>query len=171
MNLTNAIKLRQANREFNKTPLTSEEVEQLTDAAGYAPVARGRFNDFLITVVNDPATIDILEADDTGHPFYGAPTVIMISTTLVGQSGFLSAGMIAENIELKATDLGLATCTILGVVKASIEESEAALNSLGLPDDFHPVLAVAVGHPVHELKPRNFVTNRLRTVTINPENK
>lgn len=169
MNLTTAIQLRQANREFKATPVAPDQLAALSEAASYAPVARGRYNEYLLTVVTDRQVIDELEAADTGHPFYGAPVVMVLSTTLTNQAGYLSAGMIAQNIELKASELGLASCTILGALKGGIESSVAARTALGLPTDYVPVVAIAIGHPAHELNPRHFVTDRLRTITLTPD--
>lgn len=169
MELETAINLRQAVREFKKEPVEEDQLAALVAAGSAAPVSRGHFGDFLLTVITDRTVIDALEESDTGHPFYGAPAVIMISSTRQDQSGCLSAGMIAENIELKAVELGLVTCSILGIVKTGIEGSAKARDLLGLPAEFTPLFAVAVGKPAHQQAPRHFVTNRLRSVTIAPQ--
>ena len=54
-------------------------------------------------------------------------------------------------------------------LKGGIESSVAARTALGLPTDYVPVVAIAIGHPAHELKPRHFVTDRLRTITLTPD--
>lgn len=166
MDVTKAIQTRQAVRDFAPAPVAADQIDALLDAAGYAPVARGRFNEYLLTAVDDPKLIDELEVTDSGHPFYGAPAVIFVSTTADNQAGYVSAGMIAATIELKATELGLETCTIMGILKMGIEKSPEAMNLLGLPEGYKPAVAVALGQSKKPVSERHFVTPRIRTVKI-----
>ena len=79
----------------------------------------------------------------------GAPCLILVSVR--EQQGQLrpvdvaNAACVVENMHLAATDLGLGSCYLWGVVQ-TMSQSLDIMYKLGLQEGFWPVSAVAVGH-------------------------
>lgn len=55
------------------------------------------------------------------------------------------AGIIAEHIHLKASDLGLSSIILFGFIRLLGKDADY-LKMLHLPEGVSPILAVAVGH-------------------------
>ena len=106
------------------------------------------------------------------HPnlFYGAPTVIFVSHRKQKvQPGIEWANVtsVVNQMHLAATDLGLGSVYMWGALESMRIISELDHTGLlQLPEDFEPLIALAVGYPVkelevRELKHRPFECNRI----------
>ena len=89
MEFTKVLSLRQSNRAFTDEPLTEAQIDALLAAANAAPTCMGRFERLHLTVVQDKAVLDELNAmfqktvgDPAACPTYGAPALIFVSNSL-----------------------------------------------------------------------------------------
>lgn len=149
------IRTRKTCREYFAGQITTAQLKAILEAACAAPVARGKFEDLQLTVVQDPALL--AKIDDAARQAFGdpeasctrgAPTVIVVSAR--EQEGQISPMMVAsaacamENMHLAATDLGLGS-VCLGSIQ-TINSSLEIMYKLELQDGFWPVLALGVGN-------------------------
>ncbi len=154
---------RQSCRSYTEEQITESQLKAILQAGCAAPVARGKFEQLQITVVQKPAllkTIDEVVAkaygDDSFSCTRGAPTVILVSVQeqegQISPMMMASAACVVENMHLAATDLGLGS-VYLGSIQAVCNSLEV-LYKLKLQDGFWPVLALSVGNAEEALEPR-----------------
>ena len=126
-----------------------------------------------MTVVTNKAFMDKLNADTAammGRPdavaLYGAPTLIIVSSTLPGGArdnvAYSNAACIVENIALAAVELGIGTCHIWGAVRA-LNANPELLKELKLPEGYVPCCAVILGRTDEIYEPREIPMDRIRT--------
>ena len=79
--------------------------------------------------------------------FFEAPELIFICETKEAFDYLkeFDAGIIAEHIHLKASDLGLGSVVLYGFIRHLGHDADY-VKALGLPEGTYPLLAVAVGH-------------------------
>ena len=79
--------------------------------------------------------------------FFEAPALIFICETKAAFDYLkeFDAGIIAEHIPLKASDLGLGSVVLYGFIRHLGHDADY-VKALGLPEGTYPLLAVAVGH-------------------------
>lgn len=100
--------------------------------------------------------------------FYNAPTVLFVShreQDLQPGIEWANVTSIINQMHLKATDLGLGSVYMWGALESMRMIPE--LNNtklLNLPDGFKPLIALALGYPIEELKERPI---RHKNITIN----
>lgn len=154
METLDAITRRKSTRMFTPEKISEKELEILLDAACKAPVAFGEYMNIYLTVVQDSDLLEDMKdigmdcyRDPIRDMYYGAPTVIVISTKhgSVPELDMANAGTIAQNIILAATDLGLSSCYVWGTVLACRVDQDL-LEELNLPDGCEPIGSVAVGY-------------------------
>ena len=166
---------RQSCRAYIDQQITTAQMKAILEAGYAAPVARGKFEQLQITVVQNK---DLLEqsdqaakqsyGDDSFSCTRGAPTVIVVSVQEVqGQISpmmIASAACVVENMHLAAADLGLGS-VYLGSIQA-VNNSFEVLYKLKLQDGFWPVLALAVGHAAEPVQPREISMDKIVTNII-----
>ena len=132
--------------------ITTDQRQQLIQAAQAAPVGRGNYDNYQLTVIQKPEVLRRL----TG--IYAAPTVFIVSSLSTSAGKLVSAGMIAHNIELAAEDLGL----------GANYNMECLLNlPQGLvPKGATPLIAVTVGQTDEKFAPRDLPSDRIKTNLI-----
>ena len=154
---------RKSCREYTDVQLTAEQLQAVLQAGCAAPIARGKFEQVQLTVVQDKKLLDLIDTaakaaygDENFSCTRGAPTVIVVSVQEVdGQIApnmIASAGCVVQNMHLAATDLGLGS-VYLGSIQA-ISGSFEVMYKLKLQDGFWPVAALAVGIAVEPAEER-----------------
>ena len=109
-------------------------------------------------------------ADLTGtpdlHPFYGAPTVILVSSDIsahpMNNVNYSNAAIIVQNMALAAVELGVGSCHIWGAVRA-LENEDDFIKELNIPEGKIPCCALALGHFDGEYELREIEDNRILT--------
>ena len=158
METLKAIAKRKSTRVFKSDQINEPDLEMILNAAAKAPVAFGEYTSMHLTVVQNPNLLKDLKdigmdcyRDPIRDMYYGAPTVIVISTKhgSVPELDMANAGTIAQNILLAATDLGLSTCYVWGTALACRVEPDF-IDELGLPEEFVPIGSVAIGYAAPE---------------------
>ena len=146
---------RKSCREYTETQITADQLKAILQAGCAAPVARGKYEQLQLTVVQDKALLELIDkaakaayGDENFSCTRGAPTVIIVSVAeeqgQIAPMMIASAGCVVENMHLAATDLGLGS-VYLGSIQA-VNNSLEVLYKLKLQDSFWPVSALAVGN-------------------------
>ena len=168
---------RRSIRTYKAEQIADSELQQILEAALYAPSAMNQ-QKWHFTVIQNKNTLDqmvntikenimnsgheflVKRVSDPGyHTFYHAPTVILISADENAQWIEIDCGLAAENIALAAEALNIGSCvmTSAGFLFAS-EKGTAVKKELGIPDGYKFICSVALGYKAGEnpeAPPRN----------------
>lgn len=173
MNTLEALYRRKSIRNFNGESITEEELKEILKAAYAAPVGRGLYDSLTLTVISNRDFLDRWEkhmATVTGnpdlHPFYGAPTVVLVSSALpspqAGNVNYSNAAIVVHNMAIAATELGVGACHIWGAVGV-MPASQELVKELNLPEGMVPCCAIALGHTDEKYEIRDVQDKRIRT--------
>lgn len=157
MELSHAILQRRSIRRFSAQPVPEEFLLQLVRAGAVAPSASNlqAWQFFLLTDPELVRKVDLFSPGLSGKP----PVIIAIcsdmnyvlehgSTNSEVYGCVMDASMAAENIMLKALELGLGTCAIKSY------NASAVGKLLNLPVHYRMELLISVGYPDETPKPR-----------------
>lgn len=154
MELSQAIFSRRSCRGYTDEPVSVEQLDAVLAAGNAAPVGMGAYHTVHLTVIRNQdfrsalseATREFMKRDD--DPLYGAPVLILVSAkpAIPPTIEFQNTGAIIENMMLAATDLGLGSVYLMGAI-AALKTKPELVEQLGLPEEFVPIAAAALGHP------------------------
>lgn len=184
------LRYRKSTRKFTKEQISKNNLSDILAAANSAPVGSNLYKDVHLTVIQNRDVLDKLSVaaakrredktkmkkivGDTPNielgkkeydPFYGAPTVIFVShrkQDLQPGIEFSNVTCVAYSMHLAATNLGLGSVLMWYALESMREIPEldnAAV--LDLPDDFEPLIGIAIGHPSSELSARDLKKNKI----------
>lgn len=170
MDITEAIANRRSIRRYTDRPVERAQLEELVRAARMAPssmntqpwhftVTTGAPRDKVVEVVSRSTVYlqDVLTTMDSEHramaerfvcDLGGAPVIILVSVPK-GEEEFkklntlLAAGGAIQNLQLRATELGLGVCNITFAFWVRDDLASA----VDLPDDYEVASIVIVGYP------------------------
>ena len=173
MNTMDVICSRKSVRSYTGENITQAELEQLLKAAYAAPVGMKAYDTLILTVVTNKAFMNKLNAASAtmmgrpdAIPLYGAPTLIVVSSTLPGGArdnvAYSNAACIVENIALEAVELGIGTCHIWGAIRA-LNANPELVQELNLPEGYVLCCAVILGHTDETYDLREIPMDRIRT--------
>lgn len=176
MNMLETLYSRKSIRDFNGESITETELKEILKAAYAAPVGRGMYDTLTLTVISKKDLLDKWEetmANATGnpgmHPFYGAPTVILVCSAMSNASmnnvNYSNAATIVQNMALAATELGVGACHIWGAV-AVLNGNQEFLKELNVPEGMVPCCAIALGKTNEKYEMREIPENRIHTEYI-----
>lgn len=142
-------------RSYTGESITEAELSEILKAAYAAPIGRRRYDTLHLTVITNPTFLAAWEKQagmemgkEDAHPFYGAPTVVLISSVVDGGEysnvNYSNAAIIAQNMALAACELGVGACHIWGAVR-TLNNCPALLEQLPIPAGMEPVCSVALG--------------------------
>lgn len=193
MDYFDLLRYRKSIRKFTDEQISQNDLTSILTAANNTPVGSNLYKDTHLTVVQNRSVLDKLSeaaikrwedkakikkiiadmpATEVGQktydPFYGAPTVIFVSHRKQDiQPGieFSNVACITYSMHLAATNLGLGSVFMWFALESMREIPELDNTSvLNLPDNFEPLLGIAIGHPVKELNAKDLKTDR---ITVN----
>ncbi|MCR5042413.1 MAG: nitroreductase family protein [Clostridia bacterium] len=193
MEFDELLRRRCSTRRFKSEQLSGEQIEKLIEAANRAPVGSNLYRDVHITVVQDQKKLltmceaswkrfsgyqkiediagdvaDVSPTTESRNFFYGAPTVFFVSHRKQDlQPGIEWANVtaIVSHMQLEAVNLGLGSVYIWGALESMRMFPELDhTDLLELPEDFVPLLGLAVGYPEQALTEREIKHNR---ITVN----
>lgn len=150
MEVLEAIKGRRSVRSFLDQPVEREILEQLVEAAIWAP-SGGNAQTWRFVVITDPERIRRIKTVSPGL-LGDPPAVIAVCQDLNearakgGEQGanflaYVDAAMATQNLLLAAHAAGLGTCVVASFHRGAVGRL------LGLPDGVEPLLLVSVGWP------------------------
>ena len=163
MEFMDIIHARRSTRAYTSEQITKEELEAIVEAGRTAPIAGADFSMSHMTVVQSPELIEEIRSacqltrkDGTlVDPTYGAPTLIFVSAT--GPSDdmieYSNVACAIENMALAATSLGLGSVYLWGFLR-KLRKRPDVVAKLGLPEGYSILSALAVGHAVEPVEPR-----------------
>ena len=163
---------RRSIRTYNGENLTEEELSLILKAAYASPVGRALFDTLNLTVITNRDYLnkweDYCESESGHRPFYGAPTVILVSSLIPSTDlksvnvNFSNAAITVQNMAIAATELGVGSCHIWGAVRFLNDNGEL-LEELDLPEGFIPCCAITLGHTDEKYELRDVPENKIRT--------
>ncbi len=172
MQLYDAIRTRVSTRDFTDRPISRQDRDAIVEAALYAPVGMHRYETLRLTVIENKQLLERIRrlsvaatGDEASDPLHGAPLFLLVSSQDTAEMMHQNAACLAENMLLRATDLGLGNLYIRGVVRFLAKDAEL-LRALGIPEDMTPVCGVAVGHAAEPVSPRTSPKNTQTNVDV-----
>lgn len=173
MNTFETLYSRRSIRNFNGESITEAELQEILKSAYAAPVGRAMYDTLSLTVISNKELLgkwEQLMANAVGnpdlHPFYGAPTVILVSSAMpsapMNNVNYSNAAIIVHNMAIAATDLGVGACHIWGAVGV-LNGNEELKKELKVPEGMTPCCAVALGHFDGKYELREIPENRIKT--------
>lgn len=173
MNTLETLYSRRSIRCFNGESITDAELKEILKAANASPVGRAMYDTLSLSVVTNKVLLEKWEkymAEITGNPdmrpFYGAPTVILVSSAAsgngLGNINFSNAAIVVQNMALAATELGVGACHLWGAVGVLTGNAEL-MNELKVPQGMAPCCAIALGKMNEKYEPREIPEDRIKT--------
>ena len=168
MDLRECIYSRRSTRNFKENEVSPAMIDQLLDAAVQAPNAVN-VQPWAFVVVEDKSVMERVSAKAKelmrGDPalmkmepgframienpefniFYNAPVLIVICSKPMGAHPDWDCCFAAENLMLRATEMGLATCPI-GFALTALKDP-AIRAELMIPDGYEAIVPLVVGYP------------------------
>ena len=141
---------------------TPEILEELAQAAKFR---RNNFKEMAKIINTVSNASEILNQESSYDPFYHAAAVIFIShrkQDLEPHIEWCNVTTVAMAMHLAATDMGLGSCFMWFALDSMRRIPELDRTELlELPEDFEPLLGLAVGHIEQPLKSRQIDTDRI----------
>lgn len=172
MNTFENLYSRKSIRTYNGENVTESKLNEILKAAYAAPVGRALYDTLNITVISNRDYLnkweDYCEAASGYRPFYGAPTVVLVSSAIPSTDlnsvnvNFSNAAIIVQNMAIAATELGVGSCHIWGAIR-DLNDNEALLKELNLPEGMVPCCAIILGHTDEKYELREIPENRIKT--------
>ena len=160
-----AIKQRQSIRKYQNTPVETEKINSLLEAAMNAPTARNTQEWKFVVITNREALNDMCNLSPYTTMMKEAPCAILVLADLEKainkEYGLINCAAAIENLIIEAMHQELGTCWCgIAPVEERIEQSKKYFK---LADNEYPVGVVAVGYS-NEKKPliNNFDPKKVR---------
>ena len=156
------LKNRRSVRQFKPDQITEEQLNAVLEAGTFAPTGGGTQSPLIIAVQSpeDVAAVDALNAKIIGkdiHPYYGAPTILLILATdraMNEEIGILDAASVCTNMLNAAYAAGLDSCWIHRSKEMfETEEGKALLAKWGVAEPVRGVASIALGYAGCEIAP------------------
>ena len=160
MELMKAIAMRKSTRSYKSEQISYESLNTIINAGCAAPVGHGAYDMVHLTIVQNSNLLDRItktyaniNENPKANPLYGAPTLVVVSGKPHDKSPhaeIANAACIIENMALAATDIGIGSVYLWGILRAFSADKEL-LEDLNLPKGFIPASCIALGHPTESL--------------------
>lgn len=172
MNTFDNLFSRRSIRTYNGKNITDTKLNLILKAAYASPVGRALFDTLNITVISNRDYLDkweyYCESVTEHRPFYGAPTVILVSSLIPSTDhksvnvNFSNAAILVQNMAIAATELGIGSCHIWGAVRLLNDNAEL-LKELNLPEGMVPCCAIILGRTNEKYELRDIPENKIKT--------
>ena len=155
MDLETIIQTRRSVRIFSEKPLEKEQLESLGLAAIWAPTG-GNAQPWYFIIITRKGTIKVIKTLSPG--LLGNPQAVIAvladkqyNVRKMGQVGetlaLMDCSMAAQNIMLRAWDLGIGSCAVRSFNQKALQEI------LEVPEHISVELLITLGYPGHEPAP------------------
>ncbi len=165
--MTNAVleslKTRRSCRKYEDRQITRTELDAVLEAGAWAPTGMGTQNPLMV-VVQDKETIATIErlngavmGNPDGHPFYGAPTVVIVFADSSRGTYVEDGSLVMGNLLNAAHAVGLGSCWIHRAKESfESEQGKAMKAKWGIPEGYVGIGNCILGYAVEEApaKPR-----------------
>ena len=152
MDVLEAIKQRRSIRQFTGQAIERELLEQILDAARWAPTASNQQR-WRFVVVTSPSVKELIKKFAPGIFAMPAAFIVICVEKEPGAKPWddvtylADCAIAAQNIMLAAHEMGIGSCVALSYAKVAIQEI------LNLPEDVEPLLVVTLGYPAEAPEP------------------
>ena len=154
MELFEAIEKRFSCREFKDERIKRDELNKILEAGRLAPTACNNQPELIYVVESEPA----LEKLKNGSKYtFNSKTILVVCYNTCASwhrrydskdHGNIDAAIVAENMVLMATALGIGSCYVCAMKPDIIKEA------LDIPSEYEVVCMLPLGYP-KEIKPHN----------------
>ena len=151
------LKNRRSIRAYKPEQITDAELNAVLEAGTYAPTGAGRQGVQIVAVQSpeEVAAVDALNAkvlnNPDAHPYYGAPTILLIFETEACVTHELDGAAVCTNLLNAAYAVGLGSCWIHRCKQMfELPEGKAMLRLWGLPETLTGVASIALGYAACE---------------------
>jgi nitroreductase len=144
MNVSDAIRLKRAVRQFDDEPLPEDVVFAILNAGRRSQSAKNLQPWYFVAIRKRETLQALSKMGEWAVHLAGAAMGVAILTIDPGQrfSIMFDAGQAAAYMQLAAWELGVGSCL------ATIYEPDKARQLLGFPDDLHIRVAISFGYPL-----------------------
>ncbi|MBQ9614286.1 MAG: nitroreductase family protein [Lachnospiraceae bacterium] len=144
---------RRSCRAYKEDQITAEELDAILKAGQYAPTGMGKQSP-IIVVIQDAEKIREIEklngsvmGNPDGHPFYGAPTLIVVFGDAESPLGGADANLVIGNLLNGANAVGVDSCYIWRARESFDSEAGKALKKAwNVPDYYIGIGNVILGY-------------------------
>lgn len=136
------LKERRSIREYKKKQITDEQLNQILDAAMFAPSGMGAQPVIMVVVQNEELMqkLSKMNAKVYGHtddPFYGAPTVVIVLSDKNRNTYIEDGSLVMGSLMNAAYSVGVDSCWIHRAKEMfESEEGKALLQEWGIEDKY-----------------------------------
>jgi nitroreductase len=143
MNVSEAIRLKRAIRNFKDTPLSEDTIHAIINAGRRAQSSKNTQPWHFIAITDKAMLKALSECGDWAGHLAGAALGVAILHPDPGEKfqTMFDAGQAAAYMQLAAWELGVGSCL------ASIYQADKARQVLGFPQDLHLRIAISFGYP------------------------
>ena len=143
---------RRSIRQYKEEPIPEEILNQILEAAIYAPTGMNKQAPIIIAVTNremrdrlSKMNAQIMGVDK--DPFYGAPVVLVVLADKAVRTAVYDGSLVMGNLMLAAHELGVASCWIHRAKEMfETEEGKAILKDLGIEGEYEGVGNCILGY-------------------------
>jgi nitroreductase len=183
INALEAIAARKSIRAYEDRPIPAKLLTRIIEAGQWAPNAsskviirglqllpaafpfqisvvlngdlRQRINDRIMEAMNHSSNVFVRQrtALPGFQPLYGAPVLVVLSAPDEGIYGAVNVALVAENMLIAATTLGLGSCYLVSPIFALAGEGNKDLaTEVGVPENYVVQCGVILGYAAAENK-------------------
>ncbi len=143
------LKSRRACRAYEEKQVEEAALLAILEAGTYAPTGMGRQSP-LIVAVQDPADyaeLEKLNGGGKGHPFYGAPTVLVVFADSSILTYIADGNLVIGNLLNAAQAVGVDSCYIWRAMEVfDSDAGKALMKKWGVPEGFRGIGNVILGY-------------------------
>ena len=148
---------RRSCRKFKPEQIKDEELSAILEAGTYAPTGQGKQSP-LILVLQKPEDVALVESLNGGvmghpdsHPFYGAPTVVVVFADKNSVLGVSDANLVMGNLLNAAHAVGVDSCYIWRAKESfATQEGEELKKKWGVPANYEGAGNIILGYGLPE---------------------
>ena len=162
-----ALKERRSIRSYRTEQVREEDLQQILEAATYAPSGMGA-QPVILVAVQDPATIARLSQLNAAvmgterDPFYGAPCVIVVLADPTYPTWVEDGSLVLGNLLNAAHAVELGSCWINRAREMfDTEEGKALLRQWGIPEHYRGIGCCILGYADEAPAPKERAANRI----------
>lgn len=146
MDVSQAIRLKRAVREFKHEPVPEHAMTAIVNAGRRAQSAKNRQAWHFLIIQDGEALTSLSKLGRFAQQLAGAAAAVAILTPDPDErwSIMFDAGQAAAYMQLKAWELGLGSCPV------TIYDPEDARKLLGFPAEWHIRMVLSLGYPADE---------------------
>ena len=153
MSLIDLMKARYSVRQYQSTPVEEEKLMAVLEAGRVAPTAANRQPQRIYVVRTPEALGKLAKAANIHNPPLALIVCADKSEAWVRpidqkDSCDIDASIVTDHMMLRATELGLGSCFLMGPMIAFADP--ALRGRLGLPEGYEPLIGVALGYAAGE---------------------